>query len=96
MTSSTRRALFAAGLSSAMLPALAHAQTPEDFYKGRNITLQVGYAPGGGYDVYARFLARSYGQHIPASRTSSFRMCQAPEASSSPTRCIIPRRATDR
>ncbi|MFN3889636.1 MAG: Bug family tripartite tricarboxylate transporter substrate binding protein [Beijerinckiaceae bacterium] len=65
MTGNTRRAIRAAGLASAIMPALACAQTPEEFYKGRNITLQVGYAPGGGYDVYARFLSRSYGQHLP-------------------------------
>jgi tripartite-type tricarboxylate transporter receptor subunit TctC len=65
MTGAIRYAICAAGLSVTFLPPLAHGQTPEEFYKGRNITLQVGYAPGGGYDVYARFLARSYGQHIP-------------------------------
>ena len=43
--------------------AVARAQG--DFYKGRNITLAVGYSVGGGYDQYARALARHLGNHIP-------------------------------
>ena len=30
------------------------AQTVEDFYRGKRLTLTVGYGPGGGYDVFAR------------------------------------------
>lgn len=37
----------------------------EDFYKGKRMTLFVGYAPGGGYDTYARALARHLPAHIP-------------------------------
>jgi tripartite-type tricarboxylate transporter receptor subunit TctC len=65
MASNISRALSAACLASAVAPASAVAQSAEEFYKSRTITLQVGYAPGGGYDVYARFFARSYGQHVP-------------------------------
>lgn len=36
-----------------------------EFYKGKRITLIVSYGPGGGYDVYARVLARHIGRHIP-------------------------------
>jgi tripartite-type tricarboxylate transporter receptor subunit TctC len=39
-----------------------HAQ--ESFYKGRTVTLVVGYSAGGGYDQYARLLARHLGRHI--------------------------------
>ena len=38
--------------------SLAHAQSPADFYKGKTIDLYIGYSAGGGYDVYARALAR--------------------------------------
>ena len=49
-----------------VLSALAHAQSPADnFYKGKNIDLYIGYSAGGGYDVYARLLARYMGNHIP-------------------------------
>jgi tripartite-type tricarboxylate transporter receptor subunit TctC len=47
----------------AMLPAPAVAQDP--FYNGKTVTLVVGYSAGGGYDIYARMLARHYGRHIP-------------------------------
>lgn len=35
----------------------AFAQSDSGFYRGRNVTLIVGYGPGGGYDVYARIRA---------------------------------------
>jgi len=37
----------------------------EDFYKGKTIRFVVGYSPGGGYDTYARAVARHIGKHIP-------------------------------
>ena len=43
----------------------ASAQAPAEFYKGRNIEMIVGWSAGAGYDVYARFLARHMGRHIP-------------------------------
>src|SRR5579862_358195 len=46
---------------AAVLPARAQS----DFYKGRTVTLAVGYSVGGGYDQYARLLARHLGRHIP-------------------------------
>jgi len=47
----------------------AWAQSPADFYKGKNIDLQIGYSVGGGYDVYARLIARYLGKHIPGNPT---------------------------
>jgi tripartite-type tricarboxylate transporter receptor subunit TctC len=41
-------------------PALA-----DDFYKGKTINLVIATATGGGYDTYARLLARHLGRHIP-------------------------------
>ena len=37
----------------------------EEFYKGRTISLIIGYSVGSGYDIYARLLARFIGKHIP-------------------------------
>jgi len=37
----------------------------EDFYKGRQLSVVIGYSPGGGYDAYARLLGRYIGKHIP-------------------------------
>ena len=47
----------------------AHAQSPADFYKGRNVEMEIGYSVGGGYDVYARLIARFIGKHIPGNPT---------------------------
>jgi tripartite-type tricarboxylate transporter receptor subunit TctC len=41
------------------------AAGPEDFYKGKSISLVIGYSVGGGYDAYGRLLARHLGKHIP-------------------------------
>jgi tripartite-type tricarboxylate transporter receptor subunit TctC len=39
--------------------------TAEDFYKGKTIRFIVGQAAGGGYDTYARMIARHISKHIP-------------------------------
>jgi tripartite-type tricarboxylate transporter receptor subunit TctC len=36
-----------------------------DFYVGKQVTLIVGYGPGGGYDITARLVARYLGKYIP-------------------------------
>ena len=41
------------------------AQSVADFYKGKQVDLLIGYTAGGGYDVYARMIARYIGNHIP-------------------------------
>jgi tripartite-type tricarboxylate transporter receptor subunit TctC len=47
------------------LVAPARAQPAvENFYKGKQINLIVGYGPGGGYDVVARLLARHLGRYV--------------------------------
>jgi len=47
------------------LAAPAAATGPEDFYKGKTVSLVIGYSVGGGYDAYARMLARYLGKYIP-------------------------------
>ncbi len=49
----------------ALVASRVHAQGVADFYKGRNVEIVVGWSAGAGYDVYARFLARYMGRHIP-------------------------------
>ena len=53
------------------LHAPALAQTPDvaSFYRGRQVFLQVGSAPGEGYDQYARLISRFIGRHIPGEPT---------------------------
>jgi tripartite-type tricarboxylate transporter receptor subunit TctC len=47
------------------MPPPAQAESVADFYKGKTVELLIGYSGGGGYDVYARLLARHMGKHIP-------------------------------
>jgi tripartite-type tricarboxylate transporter receptor subunit TctC len=58
---------FRAGLMTLAAGAVLVA-TPShaaDYYAGRTIELIVGNYPGGGYDIYARTLARHLGHNIP-------------------------------
>src|ERR1700756_5568080 len=56
--------LFAASPSCAV-----QADPVADFYKGKQIQMIVGHSPGGGYDIYARLLARYLGPSIPGNPT---------------------------
>ncbi|MCH9050598.1 MAG: hypothetical protein IIA72_05900 [Proteobacteria bacterium] len=52
-------------LFGAALPQPVQADAVADFYKGKTITLYIGYSAGGGYDTYARTIGRVIGRHIP-------------------------------
>ena len=43
----------------------ANAQPVADFYRGKTVTMLIGYTSGGGYDIYARVLSKHLGRHIP-------------------------------
>jgi len=47
----------------------AQAQSVEQFYKGRQLTMIVGTSPGGINDITARFVARHLGRYIPGNPT---------------------------
>jgi len=49
--------------------AAAGQDATEAFYRGRTVTVTVGSAVGGGYDSYARLVARHLGRHIPGNPT---------------------------
>ena len=65
---STRGALLIA-LGAFAACGSAAAQTPEQFYKGRTLTLILGFPPGGGFDVNLRVLSRHIGKFIPGHPT---------------------------
>src|SRR6476469_9557662 len=65
---SSTSAIFRAGLIAAVLLAPS-AASAADYYAGKSIDLLIGAPPGGGYDIYARALARHYGRHIPGQPT---------------------------
>lgn len=59
---------IAATLAATSLVAIAPARS-EDFYAGKTIRVAVGFSAGGGYDTYARIVARHMGKHIPGNPT---------------------------
>lgn len=62
---------FVAALGAAVVPLALGAVSPAaadgvgDFYKGKRATIFVGSAAGGGYDAYARLVARHMGRYVP-------------------------------
>ena len=71
MSSPARAGALLRGLARAALALTAIATAAgsasggnADFYAGRSIQLTIGFSSGGGYDIYARTLARHMGRHI--------------------------------
>jgi tripartite-type tricarboxylate transporter receptor subunit TctC len=60
---------FVCVVAALTLAAPARAQSVEEFYRGRTVTILIGFSAGGGYDLYARLLARHLGKHIPGNPT---------------------------
>jgi tripartite-type tricarboxylate transporter receptor subunit TctC len=65
------RKIFAGVLFLAALQmwGVAKADSVADFYRGKQITLVIGYGPGGGYDIYGRIVAKHIGRYIPGNPT---------------------------
>jgi len=60
------RALGAWIVAAAAFQApLAHADTVDDFYRGKTIKIIVGASVGGGYDLVGRTVGEHFGRHIP-------------------------------
>src|SRR4051812_18979455 len=64
MRPALRLCVIAAATGIAAAPALA-----ADYYAGKTIDVVVGNYPGGGYDIYARTVARHLGRNIPGNPT---------------------------
>ncbi len=63
-----KRMLGAAALATlvAASPALA---ADEDFFKGKTVTVYIGFSPGGTYDLFGRMVARFISKQIPGNPT---------------------------
>ena len=61
----TTGALAAGAFVLGTMGAVADASSLSDFYKRNKMTMYIGYSAGGGYDRYARTLARHITRHIP-------------------------------
>jgi tripartite-type tricarboxylate transporter receptor subunit TctC len=60
-----QKRFIAAVLFMGAMTAQAPAQTPEQFYKGKQVDIVIGYPPGGSNDTFGRLIARHIGKHIP-------------------------------
>jgi tripartite-type tricarboxylate transporter receptor subunit TctC len=58
-------ATLVAGYLAGVSAAPVRAADVAEFYRGKTITVVIGYSAGGGYDVFARLLAQHMGRHIP-------------------------------
>jgi tripartite-type tricarboxylate transporter receptor subunit TctC len=65
----TGRGIAVAAAIILLWPTVVSAQTVEEFYRGKSITMLVGSGAGGGYDTYARIFARHMAKHIPGNPT---------------------------
>lgn len=59
--------LAAVGIAASSLPGAA--QTANDFYKGKQLSIMIGYGPGGSDDLWARIIGRHIGDYIPGHPT---------------------------
>jgi len=59
--------LAAVGMAASSLPGAA--QTANDFYKGKQLSIMIGYGPGGSDDLWARLIGRHIGDYIPGHPT---------------------------
>lgn len=60
-----RSALAIAAVAPFVFAGTAKAESAAEFFKGKTITINVGYGPGGGYDTTTRIFARHFGKHVP-------------------------------
>jgi tripartite-type tricarboxylate transporter receptor subunit TctC len=52
-----------------LMTAVTAPAEADDFYSGKTVEILVGSAAGGGFDIYARALARHWGRFIPGNPT---------------------------
>jgi len=72
------RLLLGALLALSLAAGAVRAESVEEFYRGKTITVLVGFSPGGAYDGSARVLARHMGKYLPG--TPSFVVQNMPGA----------------
>jgi tripartite-type tricarboxylate transporter receptor subunit TctC len=69
MLASRLAALTLSGAICILYAAAARADAVADFYKGKEVRLIIPASIGGGYDIYARAVAKHLGGHIPGNPT---------------------------
>jgi tripartite-type tricarboxylate transporter receptor subunit TctC len=69
MLSTRLRALALAAVGLAGSGAAGSAQIGDDFYKGKQLSVMIGYGVGGSDDLWARIIARHIGDYVPGHPT---------------------------
>jgi tripartite-type tricarboxylate transporter receptor subunit TctC len=64
-----KKLFFFVGVIAGLMSFSSIALGAAPFYEGKTIRLIVGLSPGGGYDLYARTIARHMSKHIPGNPT---------------------------
>jgi tripartite-type tricarboxylate transporter receptor subunit TctC len=73
MSEPLRRVLLPLGVLVALAACIVFggeaAQTPDAVFAGKTVNMIIGFGPGGGYDLWARIIARHIGKHLPGNPT---------------------------
>jgi len=64
-----RKRVLALSTLAIVLAAGGGAARAQSFFESKTVRLVVGFAPGGGFDTYARVISRHMGRHIPGNPT---------------------------
>src|SRR3982751_3350929 len=65
-----RLSVVSAALLLATLGAVpSSAQAPAGYFAGKQVKMIIGLGTGGGYDLWARMVARHIGKHLPGNPT---------------------------
>jgi tripartite-type tricarboxylate transporter receptor subunit TctC len=60
-----RSGVIACGLALSAMVTGAASAADEDMFKGKTITVYIGFSPGGTYDLFGRMVTRYMAKHIP-------------------------------
>ena len=94
MSARRRLASLAAAVLTFAVCELAQAQTPNEFFRAKTISLLIGFGVGGEDDFWARTIARHLGSHIPGNPNILPQNAPGSGDSSSRTVSITQRRKT--
>jgi len=64
-----KQTLFVIGVLAVLALATSDTSIAAPFYEGKTVRITVGFSAGGGFDLWARVVARHIGKHIPGNPT---------------------------
>jgi len=69
MTQQRSAPVILLALAASLLPAAPASAQPAGYYAGKQVKMIIGLGTGGGYDLWARMVARHIGKHLPGNPT---------------------------